>query len=79
MPTDISRLFSPFNQIATNAGRLGQKASDFGARSLLAGFLTSAARRGASVFTMRECPGTNRWSCCNPTCATPTCKQEHVV
>jgi hypothetical protein len=27
MPTDISRLFSPFNQIATNAGRLGLRRS----------------------------------------------------
>jgi hypothetical protein len=31
-------------------GKLGLKASDFGAHSLRAGFLTSAARRGASVF-----------------------------
>jgi hypothetical protein len=36
------------------AGRLGLKASDFGAHSLRAGFLTSAARRGASVFKMRD-------------------------
>jgi integrase len=36
------------------AGRLGLKATDFGAHSLRAGFLTSAARRGASVFKMRD-------------------------
>jgi hypothetical protein len=30
------------------------KAADFGADSLRAGFLTSAARRGASVFKMRD-------------------------
>jgi hypothetical protein len=36
------------------AGRLGLKASEFGAHSLRAGFLTSAARRGASVFKMRD-------------------------
>jgi integrase len=36
------------------AARLGLKPADFGAHSLRAGFLTSAARRGASVFKMRE-------------------------
>jgi site-specific recombinase XerD len=36
------------------AGRLGLNATDFGAHSLRAGFLTSAARRGASVFKMRD-------------------------
>jgi integrase len=36
------------------AGRLGLKEADFGAHSLRAGFLTSAARRGASVFKMRD-------------------------
>jgi site-specific recombinase XerD len=36
------------------AVRLGLKAADFGAHSLRAGFLTSAARRGASVFKMRD-------------------------
>jgi integrase len=36
------------------AARLGLKAADFGAHSLRAGFLTSAARRGASVFKMRD-------------------------
>jgi hypothetical protein len=35
------------------AGRVGLKPTDFGAHSLRAGFLTSAARRGASVFKMR--------------------------
>jgi hypothetical protein len=30
------------------------RVSDFGAHSLRAGFLTSAARRGASVFKMRD-------------------------
>ena len=36
------------------AERLGLNAADFGAHSLRAGFLTSAARRGASVFKMRD-------------------------
>jgi len=36
------------------AEQLGLKAADFGAHSLRAGFLTSAARRGASVFKMRD-------------------------
>jgi hypothetical protein len=34
--------------------REGLKAADFGAHSLRAGFLTNAARRGASVFKMRQ-------------------------
>jgi integrase len=36
------------------AGKLGLDASTFGAHSLRSGFLTSAARRGASVFKMRD-------------------------
>jgi hypothetical protein len=36
------------------AGRLGLTPADFGAHSLRSGFLTSAARRGASVFKMRD-------------------------
>jgi integrase len=36
------------------AGKLGLAQSDFGAHSLRSGFLTSAARRGASVFKMRD-------------------------
>jgi integrase len=36
------------------ADRIGLNATDFGAHSLRAGFLTSAARRGASVFKMRD-------------------------
>ena len=36
------------------AGRLGLDPAAFGAHSLRAGFLTSAARRGASVFKMRD-------------------------
>lgn len=36
------------------AARLGLKAADFGAHSLRAGFLTSAARRHASIFKMRD-------------------------
>jgi site-specific recombinase XerD len=36
------------------AERIGLKPADFGAHSLRAGFLTSAARRGASVFKMRD-------------------------
>jgi hypothetical protein len=40
--------------VKVNAGRVGLKPADFGAHSLRAGFLTSAARRGASVFKMRD-------------------------
>ncbi len=36
------------------AGRLGLHSADFGAHSLRSGFLMSAARRGASVFKMRD-------------------------
>jgi integrase len=36
------------------AGRLGLDGDAFGAHSLRSGFLTSAARRGASVFKMRD-------------------------
>jgi hypothetical protein len=36
------------------AQRLGLKAADFGAHSLRAGFLTGAARRGASALKMRD-------------------------
>lgn len=36
------------------AARLGLDADTFGAHSLRSGFLTSAARRGASVFKMRD-------------------------
>jgi site-specific recombinase XerD len=36
------------------ATRVGLNATDFGAHSLRSGFLTSAARRGASVFKMRD-------------------------
>jgi site-specific recombinase XerD len=36
------------------AGPLGLNVADFSAHSLRSGFLTSAARRGASVFKMRD-------------------------
>jgi integrase len=36
------------------AARVGLDAKDFGAHSLRSGFLTSAARRGASIFKMRD-------------------------
>ena len=36
------------------AKRLGLDAADFSGHSLRSGFLTSAARRGASVFKMRD-------------------------
>ena len=36
------------------AAHLGLKPADFGAHSIRSGFLTSAARRGASVFKMRD-------------------------
>jgi hypothetical protein len=48
---DFSRLC---DLVKDYAARLGLKASDFGAHSLRAGFLTSATRRGASVFKMRD-------------------------
>ena len=40
------------NLVKVYAGGLGLNAADFGAHSLRAGFLTSAARRGASIFKM---------------------------
>src|SRR5262249_46640717 len=40
--------------VKTYAGAVGLDAASFGAHSLRAGFLTSAARRGASVFKMRD-------------------------
>lgn len=36
------------------AGKLGLPEGDFGAHSLRSGFLTSAARRGASIFKMKD-------------------------
>lgn len=36
------------------AGRVGLDAADYAGHSVRAGFLTSAARRGASVFKMRD-------------------------
>jgi hypothetical protein len=35
-------------------GRLGLNVADYSGHSLRSGFLTSAARRGASVFKMRD-------------------------
>jgi integrase len=40
--------------VQSYAKRLGLNPADFGAHSLRAGFLTSAARRGASVFKKRD-------------------------
>jgi hypothetical protein len=40
--------------IKTYARRLGLNEADFSGHSLRSGFLTSAARRGASVFKMRD-------------------------
>jgi site-specific recombinase XerD len=40
--------------VKASAASIGLDASTFGAHSLRAGFLTSAARRGASVFKMRD-------------------------
>jgi hypothetical protein len=42
------------NLVKDYAERIGLKGADFGAHSLRAGLLTSAARRGASVFKMRD-------------------------
>lgn len=42
------------NIVKAYAADLGLKPGDFGAHSLRSGFLTSAARRGASVFKMRD-------------------------
>jgi integrase len=56
------------------AERLGLNATDFGAHSLRAGFLTSAARRGASVFKMRDVSRQHRsMDVLKPRSATPTC------
>jgi site-specific recombinase XerD len=40
--------------VKTYARRVGLKAKDFSAHSLRSGFLTSAARRGASIFKMMD-------------------------
>jgi integrase len=40
--------------VKSSAGRLGLDAAAYGAHSLRAGFLTSAARRGASIFKMAD-------------------------
>jgi site-specific recombinase XerD len=40
--------------VKEHAGKLGLNAADFGAHSLRAGFLTSAAARGASIFKMMD-------------------------
>jgi integrase len=45
---------SVYNLTRAYAGLLGHNLRDFGAHSLRSGFLTSAARRGASVFKMRD-------------------------
>ena len=42
------------NLVKAYADAVGRDAATFGAHSLRAGFLTSAARRGASVFKMRD-------------------------
>jgi len=42
------------NLVKVYARRLGLDPADFGAHSLRAGFLASAARRGASIFKMRD-------------------------
>jgi hypothetical protein len=45
---------TPAGIIKGYARRLGLNAADFSGHSLRSGFLTSAARRGASVFKMRD-------------------------
>jgi serine phosphatase RsbU (regulator of sigma subunit) len=40
--------------VKSYAGRLGLNVADFSGHSLRSGFLTSAARRGASIFKMRD-------------------------
>ena len=40
--------------VKTYVGRAGLNAREFGAHSLRAGFLTSAAMRGASIFKMMD-------------------------
>ena len=40
--------------VKQHARRLGLEAATYSGHSLRAGFLTSAARRGASVFKMRD-------------------------
>src|SRR6516165_1636373 len=42
------------NIVKASAASIGLDASTFGAHSLRSGFLTSVARRGASVFKMRD-------------------------
>jgi integrase len=40
--------------VKKHASKLGLNAAEFGAHSLRAGFLTSAAARGASIFKMMD-------------------------
>jgi integrase len=42
------------NIVKASAGRIGLRAEEFSGHSLRAGFLTSAARRGASIFKMMD-------------------------
>jgi hypothetical protein len=53
------------------AERLGLDVARFAGRSLRAGFLTSAAAKGANIFKMRKCLGIAVWKHCRDTCARP--------
>jgi hypothetical protein len=55
------------------AAMIGLDATAYGAHSLRSGFLTSAARKGASIFKMRDVAVTSPWTSCNPMSAMPTC------
>jgi hypothetical protein len=50
----------------------GLDPAQFSGHSLRAGFVTSAAETGATVFKIRGCRGTSRWTCFQVTCAPST-------
>jgi hypothetical protein len=66
------------NLVQSYAKRIGLDPAAFGAHSFRGGFLTSAARRGASVFKMRTCRRTSRWTCSRPMCATTDMFRDHA-
>jgi len=59
--------------VKAHAERIKLKGADFGAHSLRAGFLTSAARPVLRCSRCGTCRGTRAWTCCRRTCATRTC------
>src|SRR5712671_2095883 len=59
--------------VKSYAGRLGLNVADFGAHSLRAGFLTSAARRAPQFSRLRDVSRHKSITCCKRICATRIC------